>query len=402
MEHPEFPHTGGEIIHIYYDLNTLLLCLLFGNLFTVLLIWAYRSRSPKDLTSSIFVIGKCLQLALIVMLMLGNFISPRLLLPVGAMLGLGSGMVEAMALLLLLDISNARVRFTRYYVVAGAVAAVLLFTNIAFGEMRLLMAGPLLISALFLIYPAYRLVVRSTHSHSPLQKMIGLLYGVAVVSLICGALTMLFPEDLWSTSTSQGLRVFFYTGLYLLMFLGTAGFMLLSREQSYAELERVATYDELTGILNRRSFVLRARPLIAAAVKEVTPFSFLLLDVDHFKSVNDTYGHDTGDKVLRDFASKIEQQLRGGDLFGRFGGEEFAVLLHRADEKTSDEIAERLRTAVLGATINGAPLDYSVSIGIITVHSSERISLNALYKLSDMALYQAKKKGRNCVVRSYG
>jgi diguanylate cyclase (GGDEF)-like protein len=124
--------------------------------------------------------------------------------------------------------------------------------------------------------------------------------------------------------------------------------------------------------------------------------------VDHFKSVNDTYGHDTGDKVLRDFASKIEQQLRGGDLFGRFGGEEFAVLLHRADEKTSDEIAERLRTAVLGATINGAPLDYSVSIGIITVHSSERISLNALYKLSDMALYQAKKKGRNCVVRSYG
>lgn len=103
------------------------------------------------------------------------------------------------------------------------------------------------------------------------------------------------------------------------MFLWTAGFMLLSRERIYAELERVSTYDELTGILNRRAFVQRAGPLLDTAAKEATPFSFLLLDVDHFKSINDTYGHDTGDKVLRDFASKIEGQLANGDLFGRFG-----------------------------------------------------------------------------------
>lgn len=103
------------------------------------------------------------------------------------------------------------------------------------------------------------------------------------------------------------------------MFLGTAGFMLLSREQSYAELERVTTYDELTGVLNRRAFVLRAQPLIAAAAKEKMPFSFMLLDVDHFKQVNDTYGHDTGDRVLQDFARRIEHQLGSGDLFGRFG-----------------------------------------------------------------------------------
>jgi diguanylate cyclase (GGDEF)-like protein len=166
-------------------------------------------------------------------------------------------------------------------------------------------------------------------------------------------------------------------------------------------MERVATYDELTGILNRRSFVLRARPLITASTMKKLPYSFLLLDVDHFKSINDTYGHNMGDQVLADLASKIEQQLGNGDLIGRFGGEEFAVLLHRADENSSDVIAEGMRTAVTGSIIHGVPLHYTISIGVITIESGERLSLNNLYKLSDNALYQAKKKGRNCVVRSY-
>jgi diguanylate cyclase (GGDEF)-like protein len=128
----------------------------------------------------------------------------------------------------------------------------------------------------------------------------------------------------------------------------------------------------------------------------------MLLDVDHFKQVNDTYGHDTGDKVLRDFARRIEGQLGNGDLFGRFGGEEFAVLLHRSDEEASDETAERLRRSVLDATIEGMSLPYTVSIGLITIVSGERVPLNTLYKLSDTALYQAKQRGRNCVVRSHG
>lgn len=91
-------------------------------------------------------------------------------------------------------------------------------------------------------------------------------------------------------------------------------------------------------------------------------------------------------------ASKIEQQLGHGDLIGRFGGEEFAVLLHRADEKSSDVIAEGMRTAVIGSMIHGVPLHYTISIGVITIESGERFSLNNLYKLCDNALYQAKKR----------
>ncbi|OBZ09842.1 hypothetical protein A8L34_21475 [Bacillus sp. FJAT-27264] len=388
-----------KFININFNLDTLLFCLMLGNLFTVLLILAYRSRYPKDMTSSVFIGGKGLQLALLIVLMQRDFIPFEWMLPVVILLGISSGMVESLALLLLLDASSPAIQ-KRYYLWVGSAAVLLLFLHVAFGQEHLLSAGPAVISAISLLYPTYRLAVKS--KASPLQKMMGLLYSIAIAALGCGAFTILYPENLLSAQVQQGLQMFFHMGIYLLMFLGTAGFMLLSREQSYAELERVATYDELTGILNRRSFVLRAHRLIAAAAKEVTPFSFLLMDIDHFKSVNDTYGHDTGDKVLKDFAVKIVQQLRDEDIFGRFGGEEFAVLLQRADEEASDEIAERLRTSVSGAMINGVWLDYSVSIGIISVQSSERISLNALYKLTDTALYQAKQSGRNRVVRSQG
>ncbi|MFE4714499.1 GGDEF domain-containing protein [Paenibacillus sp. NPDC056722] len=363
----------------------------------MLLILAYRSRYHKDMTYSVFIGGKGLQLALLIVLMLRDFIPYEWIIPLVALFGISSGIVEALALLLLLDASSHALQ-KRYCTWGGVAAVLLLLLHVAFGQERVLLAGPAVISAIALLYPTYRLAVKS--KDSPLQKMMGLLYSIAIAALGCGAFTILYPENLLSAQAEQGLQMLFRMGIYLLMFLGTAGFMLLSREQSYAELERVASYDELTGILNRRSFALRARRLIVTAAKEVTPFSFLLLDIDHFKSVNDTYGHDTGDKVLKDFAAKIVQQLRNEDLFGRFGGEEFAVLLGQADEAASDEIAERLRTSVSGAVINGVQFDYSVSIGIITVQSSERISLNALYKLTDSALYQAKQSGRNRVVRS--
>ncbi|ULO08668.1 GGDEF domain-containing protein [Paenibacillus sp. 19GGS1-52] len=388
-----------KFISIYLDLMTLQVCLLAGNLVTVVLVLAYRSRYAKESTSSLFVAAKCLQISVLILLLLKDFIDSRITATLSSLLGLAGGTTEALAILMLLGVYTTKVK-RYYYLLAGFSAAVILFLIIPVSDqvqLRIAMAS--LLGSLFIIYPVYCLLTKG--KDSPLQKVMGLLYCIVMMVLIIGAVVGFISVPL-NTHFSQLLNWFFYIGLYLLMFLGTAGFTLLSREQSYVELERVATYDELTGILNRRAFVLRARPLIAAAAKEGIAFSFLLLDVDHFKNVNDTYGHDTGDRVLKDFASKIEQQLANGDLFGRFGGEEFAVILHRADEQASDEIAERLRTAILGAVINGVPLHYTVSIGVITVVSTERFTLNNLYKLSDTALYQAKQKGRNCVVRSYG
>ena len=380
------------------DLKTLLACLFFGNFFTVLLILAYRSRYPKDGTSQLFLTAKIIQLVILILLVLREYYELAFALPCIILLNLAGGTAEIFALLKLVGAYTERVKRV-YYGLAGGAAICLLVLYSLKPEVEQLVASAALAGALLIIYPAYILAWKI--NKTPLQEIMGLLYGLVILALLCraGGLVRLPLRD---SPLADWIQVFFYIGIYLLMFLGTAGFMLLSREQSYAELERVATYDELTGILNRRAFVLRARPLIAAAAKEVTPFSFMLLDVDHFKQVNDTYGHDTGDKVLRDFARRIEGQLGNGDLFGRFGGEEFAVLLHRSDEEASDETAERLRRSVLDATIEGMSLPYTVSIGLITIVSGERVPLNTLYKLSDTALYQAKQRGRNCVVRSHG
>lgn len=380
------------------DFKTLLACLFFGNFFTVMLTLAYRSRYPKDGTSLLFLTAKILQLVIMILLLLREYREFKVVLPCIILLNLAGGTAEIFALLKILEVYSERIKRI-YYTLTGCTALGLLLLYLLSPDEPRLIASASLAGALLLGYPAYILCWKV--KKTPLQEIMGLLYGIVILSMLCNASRLVYlpPEG---SPIGEWLQVFFYIGIYLLMFLGTAGFMLLSREQSYAELERAATYDELTGILNRRAFVLRARPLIAAAAKEMAPFSFLLLDVDHFKQVNDTYGHDTGDKVLRDFARRIERQLGNGDLFGRFGGEEFAVLLHRSDEEASEEVAERLRRSVLDATIDGIMLSYTVSIGLITIVSGERVPLNTLYKLSDTALYQAKQRGRNCVVRSHG
>lgn len=144
-----------------------------------------------------------------------------------------------------------------------------------------------------------------------------------------------------------------------------------------------------------------AEQKLAQAVKKQELYSLLLLDLDHFKRVNDSRGHDVGDAVLQDFVFTIQSNLKTLDLFGRVGGEEFAILLCGLDEEDSSRKAERLRQAVEeGASSFTYPGEYTVSIGIVTVLPGPLTSLNMLYKLSDQALYQAKQQGRNCVVRS--
>lgn len=121
--------------------------------------------------------------------------------------------------------------------------------------------------------------------------------------------------------------------------------------------------------------------------------------MDHFKEINDTYGHDTGDVVLEEFALTIKDNLENSDLFGRLGGEEFAVILCGLDEASCDRKAEVLRKAVMKTPPQKLLQGYTVSIGVITIMPDQEIWINKLYKLSDKALYQAKQEGRNRVVR---
>ena len=158
--------------------------------------------------------------------------------------------------------------------------------------------------------------------------------------------------------------------------------------------------DDLTGLFNTRGFAIAANRLFGQALRYERPASVLMIDSDNLKRVNDVYGHDAGNRLLRQLANAIQAELRATDVPARYGGDEFIVLLPETPVKGALDVAERIRTAVSGTALalEGKSVDASVSIGVACFPEDGR-SLDALAARADRALYQAKQRGRNCVVR---
>ena len=164
------------------------------------------------------------------------------------------------------------------------------------------------------------------------------------------------------------------------------------------ELERLATTDPLTGIFNRRSFFDTANKEIRRSVRYNYPFTLLMLDIDHFKRVNDSYGHAFGDQVIQRFTEVVNECLREEDLFGRVGGEEFAVILVAADLEGALTVAERIRENWQQSELQteGKNVSFTVSIGVAELRNP-RESVDMVMERADKALYVAKEEGRNRV-----
>jgi two-component system cell cycle response regulator len=163
----------------------------------------------------------------------------------------------------------------------------------------------------------------------------------------------------------------------------------------------MAITDQLTGLHNRRYMSRHLDTLIEGAKKSAKPIAFLILDIDYFKAVNDTHGHDMGDEVLREFANRISANVRGIDLACRYGGEEFVVVMPDTDMDLAWSVAERLRASVETAPfrISRAPHSLSITISIgIAGSEGTNDSADALLHRADQALYKAKREGRNRVV----
>jgi diguanylate cyclase (GGDEF)-like protein/PAS domain S-box-containing protein len=166
------------------------------------------------------------------------------------------------------------------------------------------------------------------------------------------------------------------------------------------ELERLATTDPLTGLSNRRAFLMRARQEIERAVRNGRPMSVVMIDVDHFKAVNDRYGHDIGDLVLQSVAATVEGGLRNSaDVAARFGGEEFVLLLPETTVSGAQQLAERIRVAFERAVVEteqGA-VRFTASFGVEAFRSDVDVAIDTVLKRADDALYRAKASGRNRV-----
>lgn len=164
------------------------------------------------------------------------------------------------------------------------------------------------------------------------------------------------------------------------------------------KLDHYATTDDLTGLLNRRSFFSRADQEAARAQRYQRPASLAMLDVDLFKEVNDSLGHQAGDKVLAQVAHVIRDQLREHDIVGRVGGEEFAIFMPETDQEQCQELGERIRVAVADTVveINAQRVSVTLSMGL-SVLKDEESSISRAMSRADRALYECKDKGRNCV-----
>ena len=165
------------------------------------------------------------------------------------------------------------------------------------------------------------------------------------------------------------------------------------------ELRHDARTDALTGLDNRRAMEERGRIEIKRAQRSGTPVSVILCDIDHFKNINDRYGHEAGDTVLRTVAMELRAALRETDVLGRWGGEEFMAVLVDTDSGVARQVAERMRSAIAQTTFAGVPEGTTVSLGVVTQHAivTADSAWDHLIKEADRLLYQAKKEGRNRV-----
>lgn len=170
-------------------------------------------------------------------------------------------------------------------------------------------------------------------------------------------------------------------------------------ESLYKEVERLSRIDPLTELSNRRSFNTDARRFFQLAIRHNNKLSCAMLDIDFFKKVNDTYGHDFGDKVLVAVAKTCNKQIRKTDLLARFGGEEFCVLFPETDIIRAALIAERIRHGIskLEFSYNNRPFSVTISIGVSEL-LDKNDTMENIIKRSDDSLYKAKKNGRNCVI----
>lgn len=261
-----------------------------------------------------------------------------------------------------------------------------------------------------LIYCAQMLMIAQVlHTDSEARKgrAWSLLYGVTLalaVILVVRALAAVFGVGNFATIENavapNVVQLLVFVCLIALGILGSLGFVLMEKERSDFELRSLAMTDFLTRAMNRRAFTECVEQQMALAQRTGLPLALLMIDVDHFKRINDEHGHAAGDLVLVEVARVIGASIRKQDMLGRYGGEEFGVLLPSTDQAGAMVVAEKLRSAVeaMRCRIKTADISVTISIGVTVCRAkcaSCPYDLDRFLADADSALYQAKHGGRN-------
>lgn len=231
-----------------------------------------------------------------------------------------------------------------------------------------------------------------------------LLVGVVMLMMVMGlrALVALTGHSEFAQATNglapQPVQIITFIAIMAASLLGSIGFVLMVKERSDRDIMQLAMTDCLTQIPNRRALMERAEQALAR--RSGAPLALMMIDVDHFKLINDIHGHPTGDEVLSKVADLLSERLRGYDLLGRYGGEEFCAVAPDTDMAGALKLAESLRESIASTSFDTkkGKLPVTVSIGISICPVNAARELKELLAEADVALYTAKQTGRNKVV----
>lgn len=380
----------------FFNLNmgTMLIILVLGHFFTGVLMIAYTSQHKRSKAINTFLLSKLFQPLGWVLVALRVLIPSMVLVVVAnSVLFIGAAL-ELIAFMILKNSYTKTVKRAYISLLIGCIAVFIAATAYGFTEnIRITFTSS--ITAILMVFPIYKLF--ADRGSSILQKVIAVFYGCTIIFLLIrsyAALTTNVDMNLASTSIYN---TWLFLSFYVVILTGSTGFILLDKEKLDSELLKAASLDGLTGTLNRKTFISRAKDIIFLYARKQEQISYLLIDIDDFKKINDKHGHFIGDIVLQAFANTVRKQLRSNDLLGRYGGEEFAILLPGTGENEAIGIAERLRAAIESSAVNVDPeVKYTVSIGVSTITPDKDTNIDMLYQLSDQALYTAKNQGKNC------
>jgi len=374
------------------DLRTLLLMTAAADVVLAVTLWTGASRRKDGLMQWS---GSLLVRALAFAILAGSTD------PQGGALAVGSGLVAlSITLQAAALVSYARRQLPTWVhsaLIAGVAVPMQLIANdagiaILFGGLVLgiLLAGVTIIA--FQLQPP---------AGSRARGMVITSFAVAAAVLAMKAIGAVFVADpLSMLLRPSGFAAVGALTVFAAAIASTIAFLLLQKERAESEAQRLATIDPLTGAYNRRTFHEIAEREMARARRGGQPLSIVMLDIDHFRAVNDKHGHKVGDEVLAKFADVVRSALRKEDMVVRYGGEEFVVLLPEVPGPGAVVVAGRIRRAVAAASIEagGQSFPITVSLGVAARLDEGPESIDELLERADNALQLAKERGRNRVV----
>lgn len=260
-----------------------------------------------------------------------------------------------------------------------------------------------------LVATGWTILITAASAYAAVRRARGQLVVPAVLIAVVFALLCLFAFGraisayrigVETVFTSNGpVILYFLTGI-LALITTSAAFLLMTIARLHARLDRLATLDSLTEVYNRRSLDKMAAAETERARRTGQPLCLLVADLDHFKQINDLHGHPAGDAVLKEFVARVRDGLRAQDILGRYGGEEFLILLPATEVEQAVQVAERVRNSWASSAValpGGEQILATVSIGL-AMGNGPSIHIEKLYAAADRALYQAKQGGRNRIV----